>query len=121
MNSNQQAAVVLPTANRRATHEEIEQAAMVLRSLDGAVARLIEADHTFESGNDLAFVVTDFEEIPEGARVLLVPPGKYSLPANVLSQVLYIVSLAWKRGDYPVLDLQGELRNTAPGLSRQMS
>lgn len=109
MNSNQQAVIVQPKANRRATHEEIEKAAVALRSLDGAMASLIETDHAVEFGNDMAVVVTDFEEIPEGACVLLVPPGKYSLPANVLCQVKYIVGLAWRRGDYPVLELQGEL------------
>lgn len=72
-------------------------------------ASLIEADHAVELGNDVAVVVTDFEEIPEGARVLLVPPGKHSMPADVLNQVQYIIGLAWRRSDYPVLDLQGGL------------
>lgn len=104
MNAKLQA--VPPTASRRATHEEIEQAAMALRSVDDALASLIESDHALALGNDIAIVVTDFDEVPEGARVLLVPSGTYRVPAEVLDEAQYIVGLAWKRGDYPVLDLR---------------
>ena len=99
---------VLPTASRRATSEEIEQGAMALRSVDIAFASLIQSDHTLAVGNDWAVVITDFGNIPEGAQVLLVPPGTYSVPIEVLDQVRYIVGLAWERADYPVLNLHAK-------------
>ncbi|WP_028995260.1 hypothetical protein [Azonexus hydrophilus] len=106
MNTNLQA--VSSAGYRRANKEEIEQAAMALRSVDGAVAGLIESDHALALGNDLAIVVSDFGAVPEGALVLLVPPGRYCVPSKVLEQVQYIIGLAWKASDYPVLELQAE-------------
>lgn len=99
---------VQPKANRRATHEEIEQAAIALRSVDGALADLIESDYALNRGNNIAVVVTDFGDVPDSAPVLLVPSGTYRVPAEVLGKAQFIVGLAWKQCDYPVLDLQVE-------------
>lgn len=99
---------VQPTANRRATQNEIEHAVMALRSLNDAIASLIKTDHAAALGNDIAIVVTDFSKVADDARVLLVPSGTYDVPIAVLEQAQYIVGLAWERADYPVLKLHGE-------------
>lgn len=93
---------------RCATKNEIEHAAMALRSVNEAVVDYVLSDHAMRFGNDIAIVVTDFRDVPESAQVLLVPAGRYDLPAGLLERVQYIVGLGVERADYPVLNLLAE-------------
>ncbi len=110
MNTEQQ--TLLTAQTRRATKDETDHAAMVLRSLGNeSLASRLESEYGVDQGEDYdVAVVTDFSSLPESTNVLLVPPGTYTVPVEVLSQVRLIIGLAWERADYPVLILQGEPR-----------
>ena len=107
---------VPPTAGTRpATKEEIEHAAMVLRSLGRtAFASLIEKTDPGKLADlNMVAVAQDFSNIPSFTQALLIPPGTHQVPQAVLDSTFYLIGLAWKRSDYPVLSLQPEPANIA--------
>ena len=103
--------VVQPVSpNRRATQDEIEHAAMVLRSLGNEpLADLIVSEQRANlDGESIALVITDFSNLPWGTQVLLVPSGAHDVPLALLEQVQFVIGLAWDQADYPLLNLLGE-------------
>lgn len=96
-----------PAGIRPAAKEEIDHAAMVLRSLGNPdLARQIEKADPHKLANaGIVAVVKDFSDLP-CASVLLIPPGTHHVPLQALDKAQYIIGLAWDRADYPVLMLQ---------------
>ena len=95
--------------NRPATQEELDHAAMVLRSFGNDVlARQVENAGQHDQDDDcLVRVVTSFDDAQE-VQVLLLPPGTYRIPPEILENDCYIIGLSAEPTHYPVLMLQGD-------------
>lgn len=96
--------------NRQATQDEVEHAANMLRSLgNDTLAKLVENSIHLDLEEFRPLVITNFSAVDDDLQVLLVPPGTYEIPANVLEKTgRYIIGLAVNPANYPVLLIEGE-------------